>query len=148
METAMPGPSRESTATAAVPRRFFSVAEANRALPYIARVVADVVALFRDARDLQRLIRTASPGDAVEALRDRLVEAFERSNACVEELQAAGVELADYQAGIVDFPSLLEGREVRLCWRLGESGVDHWHEPGEGHVSRRRIGLAPMDVAR
>ncbi len=144
----MPGPSQESTATVASPRRFFSVAEANRTLPYIARVVADVVALFRDARDLQRLIRDAAPGEAVEALRDRLVEAFERSNACVGELQAVGVELADYQVGIVDFPSLLEGREVRLCWRLGEAGVEHWHEAGEGHGSRRRIGLAPLDVAR
>ena len=55
------------------------------------------------------------------------------------ELEAVGVELGDWSEGIVDFSSVVAGRQVWLCWRQGEQAVTHWHEFDEGFPERRSI---------
>ena len=48
------------------------------------------------------------------------------------ELQQLGIELKDYFTGLIDFPCRMDGREVYLCWRLGEPEVAYWHELDAG----------------
>jgi hypothetical protein len=55
------------------------------------------------------------------------------------ELNSIGCQLRDWQTGTVDWPSLYEGREVYLCWRMGDSQVEYWHEAYESFAARRRI---------
>jgi hypothetical protein len=55
----------------------------------------------------------------------------ERLQACADELDQMGVELKDWSAGLVDFPAIVEGREVRLCWQHGEDRVRFWHGSGD-----------------
>ena len=57
----------------------------------------------------------------------------------VLELQALGVELKDFFTGLVDFRCLMDGREVYLCWRLGEEEVAHWHELDAGFAGRQKL---------
>jgi hypothetical protein len=57
----------------------------------------------------------------------------------VHELEAVGVVLKDLDAGLLDFPALRDGREVELCWHVGEDAVTHWHELGAGFPGRNRI---------
>jgi hypothetical protein len=57
----------------------------------------------------------------------------------VRELKALGVELKDYFTGLIDFPSLMDGRPVYLCWRLGEPEVAHWHELEAGVAGRQKL---------
>lgn len=57
----------------------------------------------------------------------------------VEALAEAGIVLRDADTGLVDFPSLRDGREVFLCWRLGEHEVGHWHEVDAGFPGRRPL---------
>ena len=49
------------------------------------------------------------------------------------------VELKDPFIGLIDFPCLMDGREVYLCWRLGEPELAHWHELDSGFAGRKRI---------
>src|SRR3712207_8835187 len=56
-----------------------------------------------------------------------------RSN--VRRVTALGVELKDLDRGLIDFPSLRDGRVVYLCWQLGEGPVAYWHERSEEHTS-------------
>ena len=42
----------------------------------------------------------------------------------------------DIDSGLVDFPAVIDGREVYLCWRLGEESVDHWHDLDSGFGGR------------
>jgi hypothetical protein len=60
-----------------------------------------------------------------------------------QELKDLGVELKDYFVGLVDFPSVMENREVYLCWRFDESDVAHWHEIDAGFSGRQPI----MEIA-
>lgn len=124
--------------TAADPTaRFFTVEQANRALVYVRRIVRDVQRAYRDALAVQHEVGAeaeTSPeiADRYEALMSRLAELH-------EELQAVGVELRDYELGLVDFPAVHEDREIWLCWQLGEPAVCAWHEQGDGFAGRQPI---------
>lgn len=73
---------------------------------------------------------------ARRAQRDKAVQQIKDS---VAEINAAGVQLKDLQIGLLDFPCLLEGRVVLLCWKLGEADISHWHGVEEGFAGRKPI---------
>jgi len=55
----------------------------------------------------------------------------------VGDLEALGVQLKDFGRGLVDFPSLREGRVVLLCWQLGEGDqIEWWHDVEAGFSGR------------
>jgi len=60
-------------------------------------------------------------------------------NTYLEFLRRTGVILKDLSAGLVDFPTLREGRLVYLCWRMEEETVAHWHEIETGFAGRKPI---------
>lgn len=60
-------------------------------------------------------------------------------NALLLKLHELGVELKDPAVGLIDFPSLREGRVVYLCWRLGESAIEYWHETDTGFAGRQPL---------
>ena len=55
------------------------------------------------------------------------------------ELRELEVVLRDLDRGLLDFPSLRDGREVYLCWQEGEDGIGFWHEPDAGFGGRRPL---------
>lgn len=57
----------------------------------------------------------------------------------VEEIQQSGCLVKDLDAGLVDFPSLLKGEEVYLCWKLGEERIGYWHGIEEGFAGRKPL---------
>jgi hypothetical protein len=88
---------------------------------------------------------TAPPGLTAEAetegrrLHLRLQGVVDQMQAAVLEISDLGIELRDIEKGIVDFPALVAGRPVGLCWRLGEDSIGWWHEFDKGFEARRRI---------
>ena len=57
-----------------------------------------------------------------------------------DTLERLDVVVRDLERGLIDFPSLLGGDEVYLCWQLGEASVGHWHAVESGFGGRRPIG--------
>ena len=57
----------------------------------------------------------------------------------VDELRDLGIEPANGTEGLVDFPALVDGRKVFLCWKLGEPEVRFWHEPNAGYRQRHPL---------
>jgi hypothetical protein len=57
----------------------------------------------------------------------------------VESLTKQDILLRDPEMGLLDFPTRIEGRDVFLCWRLGEDRVRFWHGPETGFTGRRPI---------
>jgi hypothetical protein len=55
------------------------------------------------------------------------------------ELRERDIVLRDLDRGLVDFPSLRDGREVYLCWEEGEPEIAFWHEPDTGFGGRRPL---------
>ena len=67
---------------------------------------------------------------------EREAEAVKRA---VEQLQRLGVLVKDLDRGLVDFPTLRDGEEVLLCWRVGEEEIAHWHGVDEGFAGRKPL---------
>ena len=57
----------------------------------------------------------------------------------ITRIQSSGCLVKDLDIGLLDFPALLDGEEVFLCWKLGESKIEWWHFQQEGYAGRRRI---------
>ncbi len=130
-------------------RRCFSIDEANRALVLVKRIVADVVASYARLVDLQEVMETAQVGGDYGASRraqQDLMAVAKRLQGFARELDEVGVELKDWSAGVVDFPSTLDGREIYLCWRHGEARVDFWHELDQDPAQRQCVSqlMAPQ----
>jgi hypothetical protein len=130
-------------------KKFFTVAQANNALPLVRAIVHDITELARELRERHERLNRLKPNDRFhlsdahdEELRQVQAE-LERGQAKMEEyaheLGQLGVELKDYFTGLIDFPSVMNGRPVYLCWRLGEPEVAHWHELEAGFAGRQRL---------
>ncbi|WP_435006467.1 DUF2203 domain-containing protein [Tundrisphaera lichenicola] len=128
--------------------KYFSVEEANKSLPLVKAIVGDIVSQFQIVNDLKaRLIEVQR--DRRRPAHDAYAEEIAQSQSelegeetklhtYIEELTRLGVELKGPD-GLCDFPSLRDGREVYLCWRLGETQVTHWHEKNAGFSGRQPI---------
>ena len=98
---------------------------------------------LRDAR--QALIDTSRRIDEAVAVDGGGVEGsewFRAQTSLREELEwvvSRGVILRDPDAGLVDFPSERDGRDVYLCWRLGEPSIGWYHDRASGFSGRRRL---------
>jgi hypothetical protein len=74
-----------------------------------------------------------------QRLRLRMQGLFDQMQAAVLQIDDWSIQLRDIDTGLVDFPALVSGRQVWLCWRLEDEGVGWWHEISEGFDGRRRI---------
>ena len=130
-------------------KKYYTVAEANAALPLVRVVVRDIAELARDLRDRHERLTRLQPsdhgvlGDAyheeLQQVRAEFERDQERMHEYEQELKKLSVELKDYDTGLIDFPCWMDGREVYLCWRLGETEVSHWHEIDAGFAGRQRL---------
>jgi hypothetical protein len=69
----------------------------------------------------------------------------ERLKAAVEGIEEAGAVIKDLDRGLVDFPTMLHGNEVYICWLLGEEDVAYWHGVDEGFAGRKAIDRDFLD---
>jgi hypothetical protein len=124
-------------------KKYFTVEEANRLIP---RVKA-IVERLRTSR--QRLLghRTAAEAVAGKASGNGgsgeasmyLLEYAETFRRGLAQLEAIGVLLKDVERGLIDFPHWRDGREVYLCWELGEERIDYWHDIDAGYGGRQPL---------
>lgn len=130
-------------------RRHFTLAEARSALPYVGRIVQDVVDCYRDVLAHRERLEMPRPEDDPKKVKAEYEAGIERLNTLVEELQEVGVELKDFERGLIDFPALHDGREIYLCWHLGEDTISAWHELDAGYAGRQDVALLePVGAAR
>lgn len=128
-------------------KKYFTLQEANRALPYVRRVVDDLRGPYARMMEIQQRIDALGPDDRRDALDSEFNGIRDRLKVLLGELRDVGVELKDYDKLLLDFPALHEGREIYLCWRREEETVLSWHEVGAGYASRQDIALLKPDPA-
>jgi len=122
-------------------KKHFSLKEANDALVYVERVVEDLMGCYCEVVDLRRRIEHPDVGDHSEHLEAVYEDAMDRLGEFVDELHHVGVELKDFEKGIVDFPAVDGGRDVCLCWKFGEDQILSWHETDAGYTGRQHVDL-------
>ena len=126
---------------------YFTVAEANQKIPWLEVQLQDIVSLGNNIErlrlDLDNILRKGNSnghGDTDQEVVDNQKETDavdDKLRNLVQEINDSGIILKDSERGLVDFPMLWEGREVYLCWLLGEASVQFWHEIDAGFAGRQ-----------
>ena len=129
--------------------RSFDVDAANEALVEVAPLLATLADQRAELIRLRdRAMATSAPAGAVpdelgeddpRLIRLRMQGVIDQMSAAVARIDALGITLRDIERGLIDFPALAGGRQVWLCWQLGEEEVAHWHELETGFGSRRPL---------
>jgi hypothetical protein len=141
--------------------RFYDLDEADAAVPEltgIVRVLADQRAELVRLRDevlaggggggdgaptalAERSERPTEPPiqDDLRLTRLRMQGLIDQMAAGVARIDALGLTLRDIERGLVDFPALVSGRQVWLCWQLGETAIGWWHGLDTGFSGRRPL---------
>jgi hypothetical protein len=66
-------------------------------------------------------------------------KSLQRVNDAVAEIHATGVQVKDLDIGLLDFPCVVDGEVILLCWKLGEKAITHWHGVSEGFAGRKPV---------
>ena len=66
-------------------------------------------------------------------------KAVQEAKDTLAEIEAIGVQIKDFEQGLLDFPCLLDGKTVLLCWKLGEKEIAFWHSPEDGFAGRKPL---------
>ncbi len=122
--------------------RYFTLSEANETLNTIRPLVDEIQAIRQKVLSSQPDIWSAlekSVGNGGNRSLSLLIEDFEQLDALVHSILELGVLIKDINTGLLDFPALREGREVYLCWQLGEGEIAFWHEVDSGFAGRQPI---------
>jgi hypothetical protein len=127
--------------------KYFTLAEANRTLPLVKRIVADIAELHPKWRDLvfkyELVAAQARPewGESEEqvSLRGQIEAVARDISAYIAELEQIGCLFKGVPQGLVDFYGKLDGRDVFWCWKFGEETIDHWHEIDAGFAGRQPV---------
>ena len=121
--------------------KLFTIQEANALLPNVRTIVTKIqrahrkVARFRN--EVKKAAEAAEQGGGGIAQGVAYAGALTALTVQISELEALGVQLKDFERGLVDFPSLRDGRVVLLCWQLGEGDeLEWWHDVDAGFAGR------------
>lgn len=76
---------------------------------------------------------------AVQKRKVTLEALIQRAKDSLEEIDAIGVQVKDLDTGLLDFPCLLEGETVLLCWKRGEARIEFWHRVEDGFRGRQPV---------
>ncbi|HEY2249531.1 MAG TPA: DUF2203 domain-containing protein [Planctomycetaceae bacterium] len=133
-------------------KKYFTIDEANNALPLVRAIVGDIVAKYSEVSErksrLDQIRESRSTrdrgsrdlyGEELAQVEELLEKEIGKLQEFIDELEKLGIELKDISRGLIDFPSLMDGREVYLCWLLGEEEIGHWHEIDAGFAGRQSL---------
>ena len=115
--------------------RSFTLEEARALVPHVREVCDEVIELRA------RLVagtRAHQTGDASPNVADLKADEA-RLSELLDGLRSRGIEVKGFAPLLVDFPSLLDGQEVLLCWLEGETELTWYHDPAHGFAGRRRL---------
>jgi hypothetical protein len=124
-------------------KKYFTLAEARRALPLVKRIAHDLQAAHKERIRLHEQMNASRerPMAELEALAAQFEKLTDHRDLLLRELAHIGVQLKDASLGLLDFPAMHEGREVLLCWKGDEETIMHWHEVWDGFEGRMPVAM-------
>jgi len=115
--------------------KYFTPAEARRTLPLVKKIVRDILDTSKEMKLIAEEIGINAEGD------DRIKKLASDVDEFMTELEEIGCYFKDwnFRIGLVDFPGLIDRREVFFCWKSDEENIEYYHELDEGFTGRKPI---------
>ena len=136
--------------------KYFNRSEAQELLPVITRELEQVRRGKQTIDQLEQELAQAAArimmlGGSIpnhEELTKKRAEGLRLAaqlKQAIERIQAIGCVVKDLDEGLVDFPTLRDGQEVYLCWKLGEEHIAYWHGLEEGFAGRKPLDQSTQE---
>lgn len=129
-----------------MPKKYFTIDEANREIPGIKNIVAKLRELNKAISGLSSIKVSFANQEEYSNYSGTLTKLNKEFHKLsfdfyseLEKLDRIGCILKDIETGLIDFYCRFEGRDIFLCWKSGEQKIGHWHEVDSGFSGRQRI---------
>jgi hypothetical protein len=132
--------------------KIISIDEANRMLPLLRQIVGDIMSYWEKIIEKRTQLECLEKGlrpdgrapalkdpEAIQRLKFELNYLIDKINHYIREVEELGCFVEEFKRGIINFPSLYNGRKVFLCWGPTEECVQYWHELDETYNDRTEI---------
>lgn len=122
--------------------KLFTIAEANALLPRVRVLMKEMFRIREEAMALRPdvwPVLEKSVGNGGSRKAGELLELFKGFEKLLAELHSFGCELKGLDQGLVDFPAILHGRQVYLCWQYDEPEIAFWHDVDAGFAGRQSL---------
>jgi hypothetical protein len=130
-----------SDGTELVHERHFTPEEANALLPRLNEMLLALRSSKDELTDAEahEALSESAPGNGGGVEGKQVGVAFLEVRRLFGAIEESGIVLRDIDRGLVDFPAVIDGREVYLCWELGEDDVAYWHDLDSGYRGREPL---------
>ncbi len=135
--------------------KYFTVEEATALIPKLEGIIRSLREIFEKLRSNQSAMASLSGAQGTQgqsgnghniwqegrarALKGEREEIEVRLKRSMDEVSSLSVEIKDVNAGLADFRAIRDGREIYLCWKVGEDSIEYWHELDTGYASRQPL---------
>lgn len=121
-------------------KKHYTREEASALLPLVRRWLEQLDDVRAEAVKYDRRVGALMDGrDAGGSVVNGWVRTLARLREVVDEFQRREIFIKDAERGLIDFPAIIGGREVFLCWERGEEDVEFWHDLDSGYAGRERL---------
>lgn len=131
---------------------YYNIEEARLLLPTVEEKLRKLIRIQKVLELLGTInIENDGPNQEVELLLTNLNMKYYKKlylyHKYLAELLTMGVIVKDLRQGLVDFYSKYQGRDIHLCWKMGEKDISHWHEIEEGFAGRQSTDILEKNTA-
>jgi len=121
--------------------KHYTVEEARALLPQVRGWLADIQQLRRQLKQVDERITQmiATGADAGGESVTKQIRLLARLKDVLDEFERREIQIKDVERGLIDFPAIVAGREVFLCWEQDEDDIEFWHDLDTGYAGRERL---------
>ena len=122
-------------------KKHYTREEANALLPQIRKWLERLNLLRENLHRYEKRLSglTEQGNDVGGETVNNWIRVLAEMQEILSEFQAHAIFIKDLERGLVDFPAIIGGREVFLCWESGEDDIEFWHDLETGYGGRERL---------
>jgi hypothetical protein len=122
-------------------KKHYTVEEARALLPQIRQWLGELNRLRQRVEQLEKRIEhiLSSGNDAGGDTVNELIRHLWGIKKLLDKFQRREIQLKDLERGLIDFPAIVAGREVFLCWEQDEDDIEYWHDLDTGYAGREKL---------
>jgi len=122
-------------------RKHYTRDEARALLPKIRQWLATMQHLRKQMEQMEKRLGQLLAGgnDVGGETANQWVKILSQIKTVLQEFASREIQIKDLDRGLMDFPAILGGREVFLCWEQDEEDIEFWHDLDAGYAGRERI---------
>jgi hypothetical protein len=121
--------------------KHYTLGEARALLPRVRKWLDQLGLLQERLKGLDKRVASliSGGGDAGGPSVNQLARTLAECKMILQRFRSRQIQIKDLNRGLIDFPSVRDGREIFLCWEKDEDDIEYWHDLESGYAGRERL---------